>query len=273
MSEFCGIGKNIKKHKCCRCCEPDSGYDVEMIKIEEEKRKKVHVFSYGDLVTDQLALLLKGKGISKVVFGYSGVPKEYLQLLERHGIDWVKEKKGLSNVAVAEEGIFLVGKWFQMMGIRFELNGKNALVLGSEGFIGKSLCRILRGFGCNVLNYDIVFREKRHLDLWLDFADLIFVCTPELSEPLLGEMEFGLMNNNPLIVNVSGRVSLVNEKVLHKYLDAGKVLGYACDEESEPFKNCFFQKHQGAKSIEATERRLVEKEKNINLANSNNNRN
>jgi len=24
----------------CRVCEPDSGYDIEMIKIQEQKRKK-----------------------------------------------------------------------------------------------------------------------------------------------------------------------------------------------------------------------------------------
>jgi len=29
----------MKKH-CCRVCEPDSGYDVEMIEVLEEKRKR-----------------------------------------------------------------------------------------------------------------------------------------------------------------------------------------------------------------------------------------
>jgi len=30
--------------KCrCRCCEPDSGYDVEIMKIEEEKRKNLNL--------------------------------------------------------------------------------------------------------------------------------------------------------------------------------------------------------------------------------------
>jgi len=39
------------------------------------------------------------------------------------------------------------------------------------------------------------------------------------------------MKNVPLIVNVSGRTSLVNEEVLYKFIDAGKVKGYACDEK------------------------------------------
>ena len=36
---------NIKFKKKCRCrvCEPDSGYDVEMLKIEEEKRKSINL--------------------------------------------------------------------------------------------------------------------------------------------------------------------------------------------------------------------------------------
>jgi len=232
----------------------------------------VHVFNYNDLVTDQMALLLKGKGITKVVFGYSGVPKEYLQILDKHEITWLKEKKGLSNVSVAEEGINLVFKWCKSIGIRFELNNKYALVVGSEGHIGKKLCKILRGFGCKVLDYDLVQDRQDNYERYLGLAEIIFICTPELDGPLLGEKEFVLMKNNPLIVNVSGRTSLVDEKVLHDYLDKGLVLGYACDEESDPFKRCFFQKHQGAKSIEAIERRLVEKEKNINLANSNSNR-
>ena len=239
---------------------------------------KVHVFNYGDLVNDKMALLLKGKGINKVVFSYSGVPKKYLYILERHGIKWLKEKKGLSNSSVAEEGINLVFKWFNQIGVRFELNNKSVLVIGSEGHIGKQLCSILKGFGCNVLDYDVVLREKRQLDLWLDFADLIFICTPELDAPLLGGREFGLMKNNPLIVNVSGRPSLVNQKVLHEYFDKGKVLGYTADHE--PFdlvsdcnsqmhvNKCFFQKHQGARTLEAIERRLLEKERNISELNT-----
>ncbi len=30
----------MKKKHCCRCCEPDSGYDVEMIKIREEAKRR-----------------------------------------------------------------------------------------------------------------------------------------------------------------------------------------------------------------------------------------
>ena len=33
----------MKKKHCCRCCEPDSGYDVELIKIEEERRKNANL--------------------------------------------------------------------------------------------------------------------------------------------------------------------------------------------------------------------------------------
>ena len=223
---------------------------------------KVIVFNYKSIVNDSIALLLKGKGFS-VVFDYSGVFKKYLDCLDKHKVPWLKEKQGLSNVSVAEEGINLVFKWFKKEKKRFELNGKVALVIGSEGYIGKSLCKILRGFGCKVLDYDIVLREKRLLDFWLSFAELIFICTPELNSYLLSEKEFGLMKKNPLIVNVSGRASLVNEKVLHEYLDKGLVKGYACDEQSEVYKHCFFQVHQGAKSIEALENRKLEKQKNI----------
>ena len=121
----------------------------------------------------------------------------------------------------------------------------------------------MKGFGCHVLDYDVVFRKRRHLDFWLGFAELIFICTPEIKGFLLDEREFKLMKNRPLVVNVSGRVSLVNEKVLHDFISRGWVRGYACDEKSEEHKHCFFQKHQGAKSIEAIERREKELEKNI----------
>jgi len=143
------------------------------------------------------------------------------------------------------------------------------LVLGSEGRIGKRLCKILKGFGCKVLDYDVVIRKRRHLDFWLGFAELVFICTPELNGYLLDEREFKLMKNRPLIVNVSGRTSLVNEKVLYDFISRGWVWGYACDEKSEVYKHCFFQKHQGAKSIEALERRLIEKQKNIKVLSTN----
>jgi len=261
-----------KKH-CCRVCEPDSGYDVEMIKIEEEKRReklmsKVMIFDYKSIVNDKICLLLKGKKFG-VVFDYSGVPQSYTDCLDKHKVPWRKEKKGLSNVSVAEEGLNLVFKWFKKTGKRFELKGKNALVIGSEGHIGKSVCKILRGFGCHVLDYDIIIRKRRHLDFWLEFAELIFICTPELNSYLLSEKEFGLMKACPLIVNVSGRVSLVNEKVLHEYLDKGLVKGYTCDEQSKAHKKCFYQVHQGTKTIEAIKRRKLEKQKNIKVLSTN----
>jgi len=226
------------------------------------------VFNYKKIVNDKIALLLKGKELS-VVFDYSGVPQNYLNILDKHKVFWRKEKRGLSNFSASEEGVNLVFKWFKKEKKRFELNGKTALVIGSEGKIGKNLCKILKGFGCKVLDYDLVNNERKHFEMWLDFAELIFICTPELEWYLLNENEFGLMKSNPLIVNVSGRVSLVNEKVLHKYLDKGLVKGYTCDEKSEAYKHCFFQGHQGAKSIEALELRTLEKQKNIKVLSTN----
>jgi len=226
------------------------------------------VFNYKKIVNDKIALLLKGKELS-VVFDYSGVPQKYLNILDKHKVKWLKEKKGLSNFSASEEGVNLVFKWFKKERKRFELNEKVALVIGSEGCIGKSLCKILKGFGCKILDYDLINNEREHFEMWLGFTDLVFICTPELNTYLLGEKEFGLMKNVPLIVNVSGRTSLVNEEVLYKFIDAGKVKGYACDEKSLKYNHCFFQKHQGAKSVEAIKRRNLEKQKNIKVLSTN----
>jgi len=130
------------------------------------------VFNYKKIVNDKIALLLKGKELS-VVFDYSGVPQNYLNILDKHKVFWRKEKRGLSNFSASEEGVNLVFKWFKKERKRFELNEKVALVIGSEGCIGKSLCKILKGFGCKILDYDLINNEREHFEMWLGFTDLV----------------------------------------------------------------------------------------------------
>lgn len=253
----------------CGVDQPDSGRDVDC-----NFPSRVKVFDYNQIVNDELALLLLGKGYRGIVFSYSGVPQEYLNCCDRHNLLWRKEKRGLSSVSVAEEGLDLVFKWFRSMWLRFELRNKHALVIGSRGFVGEEMCRIVEGVGMTLLEYDILDEQPDLFGLWLKEAELIFICTPEIGEPLLGKKEFVLMKNKPLIVNVSGRPSLVDDKVLHEFLDKGKVVGYTADHDEyhgqplSAFSKCFYQTHQGAKSIEALEARFVEKEKNINELNA-----
>jgi len=272
------VGANLKhepRKNICRCgvCKPDSGRDVDQMKAMENK--KIKIFKYGEILNNDLALLLKGLGYKGIVFSYSGVPQKYIDVCEKQGLLWKKEKRGLSNVSVAEEAFNLVFKWFGHMGLRFELKEKNALVIGARGFIGREVCRIAEGFGMNVLDYDVIDERPDWYKKYLKMSEIVFICTPQLSKPLLGRKEFDLMKNRPLIVNISGRPSLVDQVVLHEFLDKNLLLGYTADHE--PFdaasdcasqmkvNKCFFQKHQGAKTLEAIERRLLEKQKNINI--------
>lgn len=235
---------------------------------------KIEVFGFNQIINDELALLMIGKGYKGIVFDYSGVPKSYTDCCDRHKLLWAKEKRGLSSVSVAEEGLNLVFKWFARMMLRFELREKNALVIGSDGFVGKEMCRIAKGVGMDLLDYDVLDGRPDLYSRFLGMAEIIFVCTPELKEPLLGKKEFSQMKSNPLIVNVSGRKSLVDSQELFKSISSGRVLGYAADHEEfveQPLGSlvrCVYQQHAGAKSVEALARRFVEKESNIKVLNT-----
>lgn len=119
----------------------------------------------------------------------------------------------------------------------FDLHGKTVGVVGT-GHIGKAFVRIMQGFGCTVLAYDIRYDRKLLEDgvRYVSFSDLLqqadvlsLHCplTP-LTDYLINEKSLSAMKPTAILVN-TGRGRLVDTAAVLNALDAGKLAGYAAD--------------------------------------------
>lgn len=119
----------------------------------------------------------------------------------------------------------------------FDLKGKTAAVLG-VGHIGRVIGRILQGFECTLLGYDLVpdpesvARGMKFTDLETiaNLADIIFISLPlnQQTSGLLDSGFFSKLKRNPYLVNVA-RGKIVNTLDVLEALDHNKVAHYAAD--------------------------------------------
>ena len=146
----------------------------------------------------------------------------------------------------------------------FEYEGKEAIIIGSEGHIGKKLSKICRGYGIKVYGHDVKKKlsTRKKLEEKLRTAKIIFLCCDlnASTKNYFTTNDYMLMQNAPLIINVVGRLELISLNQLGKYLYTGTVGGYACDEiprhPLKNHKNCLFTKHIAWKTSEGFLRRL-----------------
>ena len=119
----------------------------------------------------------------------------------------------------------------------FDWKGKTAAVLG-VGNIGRVIARILHGFGCELLGYDIqpdgesvergmIFTD---LDTIARQAQLIFISLPlnEQTAYLINENWLSKLEKQPYIVNVA-RGKIVDTTAMIHALDNGQAAYYATD--------------------------------------------
>jgi len=117
----------------------------------------------------------------------------------------------------------------------YELQYKTFGLVGF-GRIAQRLCRILKGFECDVLAYDPFMPEDVIRDLGATPCDLdtllqnsdVISLHARSKTPLIGAREFDLMKKTPLFINTA-RGSLVDYKALKAALEAGKISGAAVD--------------------------------------------
>jgi len=110
---------------------------------------------------------------------------------------------------------------------------KTVLVIGSEGNVGRKIVLKCKERNFKVLKHDLVFNHtERNLKIKLPKADFVFLCIPVVrrTKNFLNKKHFVLMKKKPLIVNVSGRLLLVNNRDLISALKQNQIRGYACDE-------------------------------------------
>jgi D-lactate dehydrogenase len=131
--------------------------------------------------------------------------------------------------------------------VGFDLHGKTVGVIGA-GRIGQAFCKIMKGFGCKLIVYDITrnpeleeFVNYVTLDELFEHADVISLHVPltPLTHHLINERCFDLMKPNSILIN-TGRGGLIDTKALLKALKLKKI-GGACLDVYEEEEIVFFQ--------------------------------
>ena len=149
--------------------------------------------------------------------------------------------------------------------IGFDLYSKTVGVLGT-GKIGKSLVRILSGFGCKILANDINEDMNLKARYGVNFssklsiakeADIIFLCLPLNTEThhLFDKDFLNKIERQPILVNVA-RGGIVLTKDVLDALDNNILSGYLTD-VYEKEHGIFFYNHSDAELKDALLKRLL----------------
>ncbi len=149
-----------------------------------------------------------------------------------------------------------------------EYSGKDILIIGSEGSIGRKVCKIGSAYEMNVLDYDVsnVNDTPQRLLRWLKRAKFIIFCCDlnPSSKNYFKAKEYNAMKQCPLIINPVGRLGLLDLNRLNLYINKGTIAGYACDQiPQHPLKNnlsCVFTDHIAWKTGESFDRRAEAEE-------------
>lgn len=139
--------------------------------------------------------------------------------------------------------------------IGFNLKGKTIGIIG-VGKIGRSVAKILNGFECKLLGYDIAPDKKLLRNIPLEFtnleklcrnADIITLHTPlnEETKYLIDDALLGIMKYNVTIINTA-RGAIINTKDIIKHLKSRHIGAFGMD-VYEKEKGIFFINHFGKK--------------------------
>jgi len=212
--------------------------------------------------------ILKQKGIKAFLICSTGT--DHFPVKEALDMGFiVKSVYYGSEFAVATHGFrmlddlnHLLNDWEEII---FEYAKKEAIIIGSMGRVGGQMAKICRGFGMKVYGHDIKkkFSSREKLKDKLITANFIFLCCDlnESTKDYFSDVEFNMMENHPIIINVVGRLDLIPLKTIKKFINNGTLGGYCCDEIT---KNkikynlkCHFTKHIGWKTQECIIRRTL----------------
>lgn len=120
----------------------------------------------------------------------------------------------------------------------FDIHGKTVGVIGT-GKIGKVFIQIMKGFGTNVIAYDVYKDEKASKELGFEYVELDELCeksdiislhcplTPE-TENIINRDSIKKMKKGVILINCS-RGKLIDTKSLIKEMETGKIGGVGLD--------------------------------------------
>ena len=133
----------------------------------------------------------------------------------------------------------------------FDLNGKTVGVMGT-GKIGAILVKILHGFGCKILAYDVNKDDHLVEKFGIHYTDCNTLCsqsdiislhvplTPE-TKHLINSQQIANMKHGAMLINTS-RGGLVDTKAVIEGLKTGKVAYFGMDVYEEE-EGLFFKDH------------------------------
>lgn len=216
-----------------------------------------------DRVTLPVIKLLAAKGVKVIALRCAGFNNVDLMAAVQYNIRVVRVP-AYSPHAVAEHAAAMImtlnrkthkaynrirEQNFSLSGLMgFDLFGKTIGVIGT-GNIGMVFCKIMLGFGCRVVAYDIKQEDSMveagvtylQLDELLSESDIVSLHCPlnEKTHYLIGQDTIRLMKKGAMLINTS-RGGLIDTKKVIKALKSGK-LGAVGIDVYEQEETLFFQ--------------------------------
>ncbi|MDP3989965.1 MAG: NAD(P)-dependent oxidoreductase [archaeon] len=225
--------------------------------------------TYTPLQKEQLSKLPR---LKKVVSCSVGINNIDLDELKKREIELI-HCPGTNSNAVAEHTIHLILDLCRHKTPFIELTGKTIGIIGF-GYIGKLVAKKLKGFGANIIAYDIIEQDTKVLEELnvtmkplseiLPNADIITIHVPLFPQTkgMINEEVFSQMKDGCLFINTS-REEIIDDESLLKHFP--RFEGAALDVYSEKIKKEFSGKsniiltpHIAAKGKESWKRMCVE---------------
>lgn len=222
----------------------------------------VCVFVNDSVDKDTIELLSKN-GIKLIALRCAGYNNVDLKSAKKHNIKVVRVP-AYSPEAVAEHTVALIltlnrkthkaynrvreGNFSLKNLIGFNLSGKTVGVIGT-GQIGLAFCRIIKGFGCNIVAFDITKSEELEqlgvqylpLNEVLKQSDILSLHCPlnPKTKHLVNKESIAMMKDGVMIINTS-RGALINTVDVIQGL-SDKKIGYLGMDVYEQEENLFFE--------------------------------
>lgn len=246
------------------------GYELDFfdIQLNEQTVKLISVTDVvcvfvNDIVNESVIRQLAEKKVKIIALRCAGFNNVDLEAAKKMGIR-VCRVPAYSPEAVAEHAIAMIltlnrkthkaynrvrEQNFSLNGLLgFDLHGKTVGIIGT-GNIGKAFAKIVKGFGCKVLAFDIVTNAEMEqdgvaftsLETIFKESDIISLHCPlnEKTKYIINEKSLSLMKNNVMIINTS-RGALIQTLDVVQALKKGKV-GYLGIDVYEQEEKLFFR--------------------------------
>ena len=215
-----------------------------------------------DKITVAVITALKNNGVQLIALRSAGFNNVDIAAAKVNGITVVRVP-AYSPYAVAEHAVALIltlnrkthkaynrvreGNFSLDRLTGFDLNGKTVGVIGT-GKIGQVFCKIMQGFGCKVLAFDVIASKQLEatgviylslIDIFQQ-ADIVSLHCPlnEQTKHIINEQTIAMMKDGVMLINTS-RGALVDTPSVIEGMKTGRI-GYLGLDVYEQEEKLFF---------------------------------